>query len=42
MGKTNITELLPLADKLFKDAQNLRKQADLLDPPKKKVKSVAA
>jgi len=31
-----------LADKLFKDAQNLRKQADALDPPKKKAKLVEA
>jgi hypothetical protein len=35
------TEMRSLADKLFKDAQSLRKQADLLDPPKKKTKSVA-
>jgi hypothetical protein len=35
------TEMRSLADKLFKDAQNLRKQADLLDPPKKKTKPVA-
>ena len=33
-------EMRSLADKLFKDAQNLRKQADLLDPPKKKTKPV--
>ena len=37
----NATEMRSLADKLFKDAQSLRKQADLLDPPKKKIKSVA-
>jgi len=37
----NATEMRSLADKLFKDAQNLRKQADLLDPPKKKTKPVA-
>jgi len=35
------TEMRSLADKLFKDAQSLRKQADLLDPPKKKTKPVA-
>ena len=33
-------EMRSMADKLFKDAQNLRKQADLLDPPKKKAKPV--
>ncbi len=35
-------EMRSLADKLFKDAQNLRKQADALDPPKKKAKLVEA
>lgn len=35
-------EMRSLADKLFKDAQNLRKQADVLDPPKKKTKLVEA
>ena len=33
-------EMRSMADKLFKDAQNLRKQADVLDPPKKKAKPV--
>ena len=28
------------ADKLFKDAQELRKQADAIDPPKSKKKSL--
>lgn len=32
------TELRSKADALFKEAQKLRKQADELDPPKKKVK----
>jgi hypothetical protein len=36
------SDMRSLADKLFKEAQNLRKQADLLDPPKKKVKPVEA
>lgn len=35
-------EMRSMADKLFKDAQNLRKQADVLDPPKKKAKPVEA
>lgn len=43
-GQTNDFELTPAemrsrADALFKQAQQLRKQADELDPPKKKVKA---
>ena len=37
------TQLRSKADKLFKEAQALRKQADLVDPPKsKKIKEVVA
>jgi hypothetical protein len=36
------TELRSRADALFKQAQQLRKQADDLDPPKKKSKKVAS
>jgi len=39
---TNASDMRSLADKLFKEAQNLRKQADVLDPPKKKTKPVEA
>lgn len=35
------SEMRSKADRLFKEAQNLRKQADMLDPPKSKKKSVA-
>lgn len=35
------TQLRSKADALFKEAQKLRKQADELDPPKKKTKSVS-
>jgi hypothetical protein len=35
------TQLRSKADKLFKEAQLLRKQADALDPPKKKTKKEA-
>lgn len=35
-------QLRSRADKLFKEAQNLRKQADALDPPKSKSKSKKA
>jgi hypothetical protein len=35
------TQLRSKADKLFKEAQALRKQADAVDPPKSKKKSVA-
>jgi hypothetical protein len=43
----SIEELTPAqmrskADSLFKQAQSLRKQADHLDPPKKKQKAVAS
>jgi len=34
------TQLRSRADKLFKEAQLLRKQADAVDPPKKRIKSV--
>ncbi|NBO78827.1 MAG: hypothetical protein EBV27_04210, partial [Actinobacteria bacterium] len=34
-------EMRSRADKLYKEAQALRKQADAIDPPKKKVKAVA-
>jgi hypothetical protein len=33
------TDLRSMADKLFKEAQALRKKADELDPPKKKAKT---
>ena len=33
------TEMRSQADKLFKEAQLLRKQADVIDPPKKKIKA---
>ena len=35
------TQMRARADKLFKDAQALRKQADSIDPPKSKKKSLA-
>jgi hypothetical protein len=34
------TQMRARADKLFKDAQQLRKQADAIDPPKSKKKSL--
>ena len=34
------TQLRSRADKLFKEAQTLRKQADAIDPPKKRTKTV--
>jgi hypothetical protein len=39
-SKLTPTQLRSRADKLFKEAQALRKQADSIDPPKKKTKSV--
>jgi hypothetical protein len=37
----NPTQMRSKADKLFKEAQALRKQADTLDPPKSKIKKTA-
>lgn len=38
----NAAQLRSKADKLFKEAQQLRKQADALDPPKPRVRKVTA